>query len=120
MSLTDSGPHTVVVFLQEEITDHRGNIVQRPSSTGVTVRGCWMQPLAAARGADAAVDVEQGQRVSAACRLIARNAPVGWWSRVEWIDGLGQLRKFAPLGGPLPRDFSAGTTHITCTLSEMR
>lgn len=120
MSLLDGGPHTVTVYLEEEVTDHRGSIVRRPSATGVIVTGCWMQTLASARGADAAVEVDQGQRVAAAYRLIARNAPVGWWSRVEWVDGLGKRRKFAPLGGPQPRDFSGLTGHITCTLSEMR
>ena len=118
--LAERGPHTVRVFLEEETTDWRGNVVRQPSETAVTVTGCWMQPLASTRGAFAALNVSQGQDVSVAYKLLCREAPVGWWSRVEWVDEAGATRKFAVLGGPQRRDFSAATTHLSCTLSEMR
>lgn len=121
MSLVENGPHTVKVFLEREFTDHRGNIVREPDETNpVTVRGCWMQPVASTRGAFAALKVDVGQNVSVAYKLIARNAPVGWWSRVEWTDDDGVLRKFAVLGGPLARQFTSLSRHVSCTLQEMR
>lgn len=121
MSLVDNGPHTVTVYLERETTDHRGNIVREPDEANpVTVRGCWLQPVASTRGAHAALKVDVGQNVSVGFKLIARDAPVGWWSRVEWVDDSGLLRKFAVLGGPLDRRFTGVTRHVSCTLQEMR
>jgi hypothetical protein len=123
VALTRNGPHTVKIFIEEETTDHRGNIVKQPSATGVIVTGCWMQPLASTRGAFAALKVDAGQNVSVAFKLILSpsQAPLGWWSRVEWHDPITEtLRKFAVLGGPMPRRFSRATDHLSCTLQEMR
>jgi hypothetical protein len=120
MALVDNGPHTVTIFLEEETTDWRGNKVRQPSETAVVVKDCWMQPLASTRGAFAARTVQGGQDVSVAYKFLAREAPLGWWSRVEWVDEDGTLRRFATLGGPLVRGFSPATRHISCTLQEMR
>lgn len=123
MSLTKDGPHTVTVYLEEETTDWRGNLVKKPSDTPYVIRGCFMQTLASTRGAFAALKVSDGQNVSVAFKLICSpaKAPVGWWSRVEWFDPVQKrLRKFAILGGPQPRDFSMATDHLSCTLQEMR
>ena len=117
MSLLDNGPHTVKVFLEETVTDSYGNEIKRPSATGVIVRGCWVQPTSAARGSVSAVDVSAGQRVTATWRLIARNPPVGWWSRVEW-PAWG--KRFIVLGGPLHRDYSRATSHVSVSLQEER
>lgn len=122
MSLLDTGPHTVRVYLEEESTDFRGNKVYRPrADSPVTVSRCWMQPVASTRGAFAALRVNEGQDVSVAFKLIARSAPVGWWSRVEWDDpGTGTTRRFSVLGGPLVRNFTGATRHISVTLTEER
>lgn len=123
MSLLDNGPHAVDIYLEEETTDFRGNPVRQPSKTAVRWSGVWMQTLASTRGAFAARKVDQGQDVSVAFRLIGRasTAPVGWWSRIEWNDPVTRARrKFAVLGGPQPRDFSAATDHLTVTLTEIR
>ena len=122
MSLLDKGPHTVRVYLEEVSTDWRGNVIRRPKADSpVTVTGCWMQPIASTRGAFAALKVNEGQDVSVAFKLIARRAPVGWWSRVEWDDPItGTTRRFAVLGGPLERAHTAATRHISVTLTEER
>lgn len=121
MSLIANGPHTVTVFLEILGTDHRGTPVRRPDEDNpVTVTGCFMQPVASARGAFAALKVSEGQDVAVAYKLIARDAPVGWWSRVEWTDDMGVTRKFAVLGGPQERHFTSLTRHVSCTLQEMR
>jgi hypothetical protein len=120
MALVSNGPHTVLVHIEEEVTDWRGNIVRRPrADSPVTVTGCWMQPMASTRGAFAALKVDEGQDVSVAYKLIARTAPVGWWSRVEWTH-LGVTRKFAVLGGPLERNYGTPVSHISVTLQEER
>ena len=113
--LLDLGPHTVVVYPEETVIDSRGNTVKRPAATGVTITGCLMMPLASTRGAFAAIDVKQGQRVDAAWRLFARNAPIGWWSRVEF-----EGKTMSLLGGPLTYTASDGTHHISATLMEER
>lgn len=121
MSLLDNGPHEVDVWLEEEITDARGNLVRRPSpGSPVRVRGCLMQPLASTRGAFAATDVKQGQGVDASHKLLCRRAPVGWWSRVRWVDDEGLVRFFSVLGGPLVRQSSPVTRHLSVTLQEER
>lgn len=113
--LLDNGPHTVLVYPEEEVTDSRGNIVRRPAATPVVITGCLMMPLASTRGAFAAIDVKAGQRVDAAWRFMARQAPLGWWSRIEF-NGL----RMTILGGPLVHTASDGTTHISATLMEER
>lgn len=113
--LLDSGPHTVLVFPEIVTTDSRGNIIKKPADVGILVAGCLMLPLASTRGAFAAIDVRQGQRVDAAWRLFARDAPVGWWSRVEW-----EGKKLTILGGPLVHSVTNGVRHISATLKEER
>jgi hypothetical protein len=113
--MLDYGPHTVTIYPEETVVDSRGNVVKRPSATGVVITGCLMTPLASTRGAFAAIDVKQGQQVNAAWRLFARNAPVGWWSRVEF-NGINMTI----LGGPLYFTTSDGTHHVSATLQEER
>lgn len=121
MSLLDNGPHEVLVWLEEEVTDSRGNIVRRPKAgSPVRVTRVLMQPMASTRGAFAAIDVKQGQSVNASHKLICRNAPVGWWSRVRWVDDEGVTHDFSVLGGPLKHQSSRATRHLTVTLKEER
>lgn len=114
-SLIDHGPHTVEVFLEETVTDSYGNPVRRPSATAVTVTGCLVTPVSSSRGAFPAADVSEGQRVAATFRLLARDAPIGWWSRVIW-----QGRSLSVLSGPLEHVSSDGTRHVSVTLHEER
>ena len=113
--LLDFGPHTVRVYPEIETWDSRGNPIKRPADTPVIITGCLMMPLASTRGAFAAINVQQGQRVDAAWRFMARQAPLGWWSRLEF-NGLVMTL----LGGPLVHTASDGTTHISATLMEER
>jgi hypothetical protein len=113
--LLDRGPHTVKIWVEEEATDSRGNKVRRPAAEPVTVTGCLVQPISSARGAFPALDVSQGQNVAAAWRLIAREAPLGWWAKVEF-----EGKTLTVLGGPLVHNSSAGTRHISATLQEER
>ena len=118
--LIDHGPHTVWIYMEEVADDSRGNPTRRPAATPVELRGCVIQPVSSARGAFPAIDVRQGQQVDASWRLMARNAPLGWWSRVEWRDNAGVLRRFFVLGGPLVYSMSDGTRHVSATLQEER
>jgi len=113
--LLDHGPHTIRVWVEEEVTDSYGTAIRRPAAEPVTVTGCLVHPVSSTRGAFPAVDVRQGQRVDAAWRVHARDAPIGWWSRVEF-DG----KVLTPLGGPLTYKTSDGTRHVSCTLVEER
>jgi hypothetical protein len=116
VSILDNGPHTVKIWLEEEVTDSRGNAVRQPAAgSPVTVTGCLIHPIASTRGAFPAIDVRFGQRVDAAWRLHVRDAPIGWWSRVEF-EGV----KMTVLGGPLKYSTSDATRHVSCTLVEER
>lgn len=121
MSLITNGPHTVTVFLEEGDTDWRGNIVRQASATPVVVVGCFMQPVSSSRGSIAARDIEEGQRVTVQYHLIARQAPVGPWAAVEWVDpDSGVTRRFTPLGGPQVRGYTPLSSHTSVTLQEVR
>jgi hypothetical protein len=124
LSIFSDGPHTVSIYLEEEVTDSRGNAVRRPSATPVVVTGCLVHPVASTRGAFNAIDSRFGQRVDAAWKLVCRvDVPLQWWSRVEWSAAGGApepLMRFTILGGPLRRRVTAATAHITCTLQEER
>lgn len=115
MSLIANGPHTVKVWMEEEATDSYGNAVRRPVADPVEISGCLIHPVASTRGAFPAIDTRQGQRVDAAWRLHVRDAPLGWWSKVEF-NGI----TMTVLGGPLHYTASEATTHISCTLIEER
>ncbi len=115
-NLIDHGPHTVKIWIEEEVTDTRGNAVRRPTADSpVTVTGCLVHPVASTRGAFPAIDVRQGQRVDAVWRLHVRDAPLGWWSKVEF-----EGKVMTVLGGPLVYGSSPATRHISCTLVEER
>jgi hypothetical protein len=124
VSIFNSGPHTVTVFLEEEVTDSRGNATRRASTTGVTVTGCLVHPVASTRGAFPAIDVRQGQRVDASWKIVCNvDVPLGWWSKVRWTRAGGcpeDVLEFTVLSGPLRRKVTAATSHITCTLQEIR
>ncbi len=91
MSLLDSGNETILVYPQEQTTDDRGNVIWRPASTPVRVR-CRVQPL------EAAEPTVPGQATETTYRVIARDAPLGPWARVEWAgrtwDVVGEPRRY--------------------------
>lgn len=120
MSLLDGGPHTVTVYLEEQVTDWRSDVVEKSSATAVVVSGCFMQPVSSSKGGFGAGDIGEGQRVDVTHRLIAKSAPVGAWSAVEWVDESGNTRRFIPLGAPLVRSYSGTTAHVTANLREER
>jgi hypothetical protein len=114
--LLDHGPHTVKIWVEEEVTDSYGNAVRRPTpDSPVTVTGCIIHPVSSSRGIFPAVDVRVGQRITATWRLLARNAPLGWWARVEF-----EGRVMTVLGGPMLHTASEASRHISCTLVEER
>jgi hypothetical protein len=82
----------------------------------VKVTGCIVSPLSSSRGAFPALSVTQGQRVDNAYRFMARDAPLGWWSRVVWHHPDGRNRSMTVLGGPLKYASSPETTHVSATL----
>lgn len=123
MTIYRNGPHTVTIYREEAAEDSRGNAVMRPDSTPIVVTGCLVHPVASTRGAFPAIDVRIGQQVDASWKLVCDDTvPLGWWSRVEWnVDG-GAPRdmRLTILSGPLLRNVTRATSHITCTLQEER
>lgn len=100
MSLLDTGNETITVYPQERITDDRGNVLWRPSTTPVRVR-CRVQPVTTDEPAVA------GQATETTYRVIARDAPLGPWARVEW-DG----RTWDVVGEPQRYSGSPATRHV--------
>lgn len=113
MSLLD-GSETVTVYVEETYTDTYGAERKRPAETGVEVSGVVMQPMSTLR-LFPSLDVTQQQRVYATWRLMARDAPLGVWARVEW-RGI----KMAVRSGPEYRPYSSDTSHVSALLQEER
>lgn len=90
--LLDRGSETLVVYLEETATDSLGNPVKRPSGTGVTIRVTSSED----RSSDAELP---GQVSNKVIRIMARQVPIGSWSRVvfngeEW--DLASPPRFTP------------------------
>lgn len=77
MSLLDSGWETVYVYPQAEYTDDEGNRLYGPATSPVVVPA-HVQPVASTE------DTTAGQAVETRYRVIARDAPAGPWSQIEW------------------------------------
>lgn len=105
MSLLNHGPHTVTVYPEERFTDSRGNARDRPSQTGIEIRGCLMKPISSAR------DPLSDRRVDGGYHFSARSAPLGPWASVRF-----QGRLFTIEAGPLVHNASPATRRITATL----
>lgn len=114
MSLIGSGPETVVVYPEESFEDSYGDIRRRPAEVGVTVSGCIVQPMSELR-VFPSNDATQQQRVYSTWRLIARDAPLGIWSKVVWRGKSLSVRS-----GPEFRNYSSRTSHVTALLQEDR
>jgi hypothetical protein len=104
MSLLDTGFETVVVFAEETVTDPDGNPVRRPAGLGVSVRA-HVQPVTQAE------DVTVGQGSDTRYRVIARDAPLGAWARVDWRG-----ESYEVLGEPARRPGPAHLAHVTAII----
>lgn len=113
MSLLD-GPETVTVYVEETFTDSYGDTKTRPAATGVVVTGCIIQPMSTLK-VFPSLDPTQQQRVYATWRLMARDAPLGVWARVEWRGVSMSVRS-----GPEYRPYSPATGHVSALLEEER
>ena len=113
VSLID-GDETVQVFVEESYTDSYGDTQIRPASAPVVVSRVRMQPMSTLRMFPS-LDPTQQQRVYSTWRLIARDAPLGVWARVEW-NGLS----LSVRSGPEYRRYSGATSHVTALLQEER
>jgi hypothetical protein len=114
VSLFDTATETVMVFPQEPYTDSSGDTRYRPSQTGVEITRCIVQPMSALK-VFPSLDPTQQQRVYATWRLMARDAPLGVWARVEWRG-----KRFSVRSGPEYRPYSSATSHVTAVLQEER
>jgi hypothetical protein len=93
------------VFPEERIIDSRGNPVWRPSSAGVVVHGVTITPRAS--GNRRTGELRHGRQY----HLLARDAPLGPWARVEW-NGLS----LAVIDGPRRYTVSPQTRHVSAIL----
>jgi hypothetical protein len=80
--LLDRGSEELIVYLEETAVDSDGNIIKRPSGDGITLRVTSSED----RSADAELP---GQVSNKVVRIMARQVPIGSWSRVifngeEW------------------------------------
>jgi hypothetical protein len=103
MSILYDPPHVVTVFPDETYTDSYRNVQRRPATNGVAVP-CLMTPHTNAR------DSSQGGPIDTTYKLIARTAPIGNYSRVQWNSmnfSVDSVKYF---------DHSPETSHVECVL----
>ncbi|MBT2587946.1 hypothetical protein [Arthrobacter sp. ISL-95] len=77
--LLDRGRESLIVYVEETVTDSFGNVVKRPSGDGVTIRCTSSED----RSSDAELN---GQVSNKVVRILARQVPAGSWSRIIY-DG---------------------------------
>ena len=77
--LLDRGRETLTVYLEELVTDSLGNKIKRPSGVGIPVKVTTSED----RSSDAELP---GQVTNKVIRIMARQVPIGSWSRVVF-DG---------------------------------
>jgi hypothetical protein len=107
MSFLYNPPHIATVYAEESAIDSYGNSIKRASSTGVVVR-CAITPSSSSR------DTNQGGPIDATYRFIARSAPIGSWSRVEWNNitfTVDSVKYF---------DLTPESTHVEAVLRQER
>lgn len=104
MSLLDAGWERVLVYPQESYVDAEGNRLYRPAATAVEVLA-HVQPMTSTE------NTAEGQAVETRYRMIAREAPAGPWSQVEW-RGV----RFEVLGEPAVWPGPAHLRHVTAVL----
>ena len=105
MSLLDTGPQTVTVYVEVETTDDYGNRIKAPNlATPLTVRGRWQSSTA-----EEASDL--GQQQHTVFRFISRTFPAGPYGRVAFEGD-----DYDIVGDPRPRRGSATTQHFTTYL----
>jgi hypothetical protein len=75
--ILDSPPHVATIFVEETVSDTYSNVIKRPSTTGVEV-ACLITPQSSRR------DTSRDSRTHDTFPFIARDAPIGTWSRVQW------------------------------------
>jgi hypothetical protein len=90
--LLDGGREKLTVYLEEVATDSLGNKVKRPSGVGIDIRVTSSED----RSSDAELP---GQVTNKVVRIMARQVPIGSWSRVifngeEW--DLASPPRFTP------------------------
>ena len=90
--LLDRGRESMIVYLEETVTDSLGNTLKRPSGEGLTIKVTSSED----RSSDAELP---GQVSNKVVRIMARQVPVGSWSRVvyngeEW--DLASPPRFTP------------------------
>jgi hypothetical protein len=107
-ALLDHGPHTVHVYTEIQAVDSRGNPTRRPADYPVIVSGCLITPVTSRR------DRNTGH-VTMDYTLMARDAPIGPWSRVEF-----EGRQFVVVDGPREYNVSPNTKHVAAILREER
>lgn len=104
--LLDKGRETLTVYLEETVTDSMGNTgLKRPSGIGIDIKVTGSED----RSSDAELP---GQVSNKVMRILARQVPMGTWSRVIFRGEEWDLA--------LPPTFTTGATkrlkHIEFTI----
>lgn len=101
MSLLDAAWEAVYVYPQRAYVDDEGNRLYGPADHPVVVLA-HVQPVASTE------NTSEGQAVETRYRVIARDAPAGPWSIVEWRG-----EKYEVLGEPAVWHSPAHLRHVT-------
>lgn len=111
MSLLSRGTETVTVYPEETTTDRDGNVITRPSATGVVARAV-VQPItmlgSQTEHQDVGFDVTSKYRV----RLVGwQGGLLGAQSQIEWQD-----KRYSIDGEPRQYNGSPRTRHVDYTM----
>jgi hypothetical protein len=110
VSILDRNPHLADVYPQVRSTDDLGNPVWVPAESPIRIR-CAIQPSTSNE-----VSVT-GQYVVDLYRLIAREAPLGPWAAVWWVD---EGSWWDVQGAPRHYRMSGRTRHVDAMIRRRR
>jgi hypothetical protein len=101
--------HEVEIFIEETTTDSRGDVIKRPSTTSVTVRGRLSSRTTAS-------DKSGSPELPRFALLAPIGTPLGKWSRVV-VDGI----EYAPTSWPRRvAEGHAAVEHVAVELVQQR
>lgn len=100
--------HEATVYTEETVTDSRGDVVTRPSATGVEVK-CYISPRSTRADRD-------GSSSPIWSFMSPPDVPLGRWSKVAALGREFAVTSWPRLAGPA----GSGVRHVECELVEQR
>jgi hypothetical protein len=123
VGLLDGGSpnyESITVYLQETVYDEDGNLVTRPSATGIPAKASFQRDTQSRASVRLLEQADQGFESEEIYTMrFPRSFPhvLGLQAQVDWgVDANGNPRRWAVFGWPIPYNSSPRTKHLIYTV----